>query len=497
MHIFKLLLVFFLAVQAVCAESPVKRLVLEREDGSAQAFTPETSPPQPTPARTNWGINLADHRYYSAERPFTNLAMQASTWQWSMSSGGWNNAAPGPVDANGYPVSVPAGVFAGIVLDMHQGLPNAAYQVSPADVLTVDGGVAGRFIKPGDPYRMLVRVRAGLNSLTIKEADSTVTDTFWPPFVDRTKRFGVIRFMNWCQVNDSRQVSWGTRTKPTSYTQGENEVAYELQLQLMEACASDGWLCVHHTADDSYVRSLARLCRGKLPKGSTLYLEHSNEVWNWIFPQARYCADRSPITRSPIEYHITRTARIADIFREEGVEVVSVLGAQAVGSGHFDWVLSKLGPLPPSIDAIAIAPYFGFSVTTAQKSSGVDSILAQCDVEIDQQREFIKQWKILCDRYKLRLIAYEGGQHVVASGLEQNDPRVVQNIIEANRSPRMGTLYKRYMALWDEVTNHEVHCLFNSVYPPSKHGCWGLQEYEGQTSAVKYRAVMDYLGLSP
>lgn len=478
----------------VTTAEPV-RIVVEDADGSTRAFVPEQAPPpDPIPQRINWGINLADVRYYSTERPFTDLTKQASTWQWCLSSGGWNNAPQGPTDANGWPTAVAPGTYAALVLDMHDGLPRTTYEVTPTAGVTVDGSLDGSF---NWTRRVLVRVRSGIQTLSMHERGVDTSQLFWPPFVERCKKFGCLRFMNWAQVNDSRQVSWANRVTPSYYTQGDREVAYELQLRLAVLCDADAWINVHHTASDDYVRSLARLCKAEWPGRRKLYVEHSNEVWNAIFPAYRYCVERSPKTRSPLEYHITRTARIAAILREEGVDVVSVLGAQSVAAGHLQWVLGQTGQSLDSIDAVAIAPYFGHSVTYGAKVSGKDAILAQCEAEIDTIRTQIDQYKALCAQYQVQLVAYEGGQHVLASPQEQANQAIVNNIIEANRDPRMGECYKRYMKLWDEATNKAPFCLFNSVYPPSKHGCWGLQEYEGQTSAVKYRAVMDYMGISP
>lgn len=488
------LLVAFIVSPLVSGE--VLRIVVEASDGSKTVFVPEAAPVR---KKSNIGINLADVRYYSTERPWTNLARQASTWQWSRTSGGWANATPGPVDANGYPMAVPPGTFAGLVLDMHQGNANGQYSYLPASV-AVDGATApGVFSKTRDNQRIIARVTAGIQSLSIHEATADPNEFWYPPFVERCKRFGCLRFMNWASVNDARQVSWETRVTPGWYTQGDREVAYELQLQLMEKCASDGWLCVHHTASDGYVRSLAKLAKQYVPAGHMLYVEHSNEVWNWIFPQARYCADRSPVTGSPLEYHIRRTAEIAKIFREEGVEVVSVLGAQSVAAGHFEWVLSRIGPLPIEIDAIAIAPYFGHSITAEAKASGIDAVLAQCEAEIDKNRADVAQWRALCERFQLRLLAYEGGQHLQPTWQEQSNQAIVDLYIAANRHPRMGALYRKYLAAWDQDTNQALMCLFNSVYPPGKHGSWGLLEYENQPTATapKWTATMEHMGLAP
>ncbi len=47
-----------------------------------------------------------------------------------------------------------------------------------------------------------------------------------------------------------------------------------------------------HMASDDYIRHFAEMVKGGLKPGLKVYIEYSNECWNGIFAQARYCRDQ-------------------------------------------------------------------------------------------------------------------------------------------------------------------------------------------------------------
>ena len=53
----------------------------------------------------------------------------------------------------------------------------------------------------------------------------------------------------------------------------------------------DPWFCIPHLADDDYVRQFATMVRERLDPKLKVYVEHSNEVWNGQFAQARYAKE--------------------------------------------------------------------------------------------------------------------------------------------------------------------------------------------------------------
>ena len=50
---------------------------------------------------------------------------------------------------------------------------------------------------------------------------------------------------------------------------------------------------VHHLASDDYVRQEATFWLANLRPDVQVYVEHSNEVWNPLFPQGRYATEQA------------------------------------------------------------------------------------------------------------------------------------------------------------------------------------------------------------
>lgn len=49
------------------------------------------------------------------------------------------------------------------------------------------------------------------------------------------------------------------------------------------------WFCIPRRADDNYIRKFAEMVRDSLDPALLCYVEYSNEIWNSIFDQTRYC----------------------------------------------------------------------------------------------------------------------------------------------------------------------------------------------------------------
>jgi hypothetical protein len=112
----------------------------------------------------------------------------------------------------------------------------------------------------------------------------------------------------------------------------------------------------------------------------------------------------------------------------------------------------------------------------------------------DDVRNATRQNKALAERFGLRLVAYEGGQHLVA-GEHQNDDALTAKLIAANRNPRMAKLYEKMFDAWYAESGRDLLVLFNSADMPSKYGSWGLLESQEQLpeQAPKYRAYREQL----
>jgi hypothetical protein len=187
------------------------------------------------------------------------------------------------------------------------------------------------------------------------------------------------------------------------------------------------------------------------------------------------------------------------LFRRAGVQITSVLGLQSVNTWAATEALQK--GVPEGIDATAIAPYFGGNVTADDQqagqaaSQGVRYVLDQCQHDLAARRKDIRTHRELAGRHGLKLLAYEGGQHLVAAGAHRNNRQLVDVLVAANRHPDMYAIYRDYLDMWRQESGDGLMCLFNSVSEFGEYGSWGLMEYEGQPldEAPKLRAALDFL----
>ncbi|HEX8412874.1 MAG TPA: hypothetical protein VF637_03190, partial [Sphingomicrobium sp.] len=143
-------------------------------------------------------------------------------------------------------------------------------------------------------------------------------------------------------------------------------------------------------------------------------------------------------------------------------------------------------------DALAIAPYFGHSFFSAPDDKPTMADLDRLFVKLEAQRvnaiAKAKENKATADKYGKRLIAYEGGQHIVPNNMAtQNEVYTAMQ-----RDPRMGVLYDRYLADWKAI-NPDLFTVYSATGGISQYGAWGIREYAGQPvgETPKRRAVLD------
>jgi len=98
----------------------------------------------------------------------------------------------------------------------------------------------------------------------------------------------------------------------------------------------------------------------------------------------------------------------------------------------------------------------------------------------------------------VRLVAYEGGQHLAGHGGAENNEKLTQLFHAANHHPGMRDLYLEDLRNWQDAGG-DLFCVLSSMGRYSKWGSWGLLEYAGQDpkTAPKYQAVREVLGEGP
>lgn len=98
----------------------------------------------------------------------------------------------------------------------------------------------------------------------------------------------VFRTMDMTIASGNFETDWVDRSMPTSVKignafsdGGNNIVPWEFIFDLAGRLQMDPWICIPHRATQDYVDQLATLIHNSLPAGRKVWLELSNEVWNW------------------------------------------------------------------------------------------------------------------------------------------------------------------------------------------------------------------------
>lgn len=362
------------------------------------------------PAKVPVALNLAPLADWGTQTPLLDLMKTARTWighlpgQW----GGWNEEkflSEGILDENGWPLRVPAELGSIGTLIMTD-LPKDASDFVGRYVLTYEGegvvelGGRARNVKYA-PNRATFDFTPGEGGVDIRiqrsgtatpghhirnirvvrqdhEAALNAGQVFNPEWIDTIRGFSGVRFMDWMGTNNSRMSTWAQRPVPDIYTYSGRGMPLELMLRLAEEADVDLWFNIPHLADDEYVRQFATMVNDRLPVGRTVYVEYSNEVWNWQFEQATWAdqkaRERWGVADAWVQFYAMRAAQIAEIFsqtfdHDTPRRLINVIATQTGWLGLEEAILTA--PLyvaedpdnnvPPAFyfDAYAITGYFG------------------------------------------------------------------------------------------------------------------------------------------
>ncbi len=331
------------------------------------------------------------------------------------------------------------------------------------------------------------------------EFDDLELHPYYSMFLDKISPFEILRFMDWQSTNNNPIIEWDERRESGYFTySGDTGVPHEEIINLANYTQKDVWICVPHLADDNYIEQMANLYHDQLDSSITIYLEYSNEVWNWGFSQAHYNYQNKPYNLQRGRAYAERSKHVFDIwhgiFQDEECRVQRVLGMQSRNNLFNAQILAQLDPEDWDIGS----PTFYFHL---DESNSGNPVLAASSSAQDVMTNGLNTWRSRIPNYKIdfhnihmygkKMLTYEGGQHYVGNG----DP--YQNAIwDAQNTDEM---YDLYMEVLDSMRNWgclaAVH--FNlASHNNSIYGSWGaLGSIDVQppfsVTAKKYQALID------
>jgi hypothetical protein len=361
----------------------------------------------------------------------------------------------------------------------------------------------------GSPVRLSWTVDPSnyIRNMDCREASASTTASIAPEFLSAASNFKVVRFMKWQPATEGNwPVTWATRNKPGDgdFT-GKDGVPVELIVDAANQLNADPFVTIPWNADNDYITRFATYVRDNMAPGHQVYVETSNEVWNWVYPVATQSCNEAKAegllsaegTGAPGclgERYAERTRQVmaiwSNVFAGQMNRLVRVFAWQHVQPYWSDKLLAYQDTYK-SVDALATAPYFGHEAPTWTAGQSLDTIMnTLLPTKVDEAVSFGVEQKAVAQKYGLRYVTYEAGQHVV---LPDNQALLQQ--IELD--PRMYGLYKRFIGGWQSKVGDTL-TLFNLTGGFIGGGQWGMWQYAGQPVAAtpKMQAVRDFLGIT-
>jgi len=72
---------------------------------------------------------------------------------------------------------------------------------------------------------------------------------------------------------------------------------------------------------------------------------------------------------------------------------------------------------------------------------------------------------------------------------DSSNDRLTELLTSANRSERMGALYRRYLEAWAANTGNQLFMHFTDIGPGTQYGSWGALEGWDAASSPKYEEL--------
>ncbi|MGD0733387.1 MAG: fibronectin type III domain-containing protein, partial [Terracidiphilus sp.] len=416
---------------------------------------------------------------------------------------------------------------------------------------------------------------------TLAEA-ANPTQVFDPLFVSAFGPFAYIRFMGWLGTNQNPFVvsgcassapacngvntptmGWSQRSLPTDFYQGVGPsitsypsrsgawgISWEYVILLANATNKDVWINVPINATgspdqydpayvpapdtSSYVYNLAQLFKNGnaftgnqgLNSGLHIYLEDSNEVWNFGFLQygwnvsaaeAEVAAGPSGVSvlnndgntsNSTWAYrrHIKRAYENGQIFESVfGVGSFGTIirpvytwwqldeGANSNAAAALAWFKTNYGPPANYFYGMAQGDYF--TASNYSNDTTIPLVLADMSSNSTSSVSYITSNLATANQYGLRLMVYEGGPDN-SNGGSQNTVNVGPQIL-ANRDPGMDTLVQTHIRnnYFEQGGSTFGYFALSTAY--ARYGDYGTTDDYRNVTTSKYNAVVNLTGYEP
>ena len=512
--------------------------------------------------RADLGINLLWPADWCQHHAFADIVRTSRVWNYS---GTWDPLPEGEKDAQGWPL-VDATLFLWANREMH-----GTYRLSFSGeaTVTLGGGGTGAIIQnlvydslANQTTGNIIITSEGLENcwITFQNTDGGIKDLkimrpIYPgasesypdsvTFTDALKRalepFSTVRVMQFMGTNFSQQRTWDDRRKHDNYTFNDQSIdggvlaSWECVINLANETQKHIWINVPRWVDDDYVRQLAILFRDGneftnyegLDEDLYLYVEYSNEIWNYGQNEYRDTTvdivlnngDPENLNFDSLSLEEAsngwiwawrrpgaRAVQISNIFREVFGDNEMMTSVRPVLCWQGVRHITSLSPLK-YIEMTQVNPvnyYLYGGGGTTYYSPDMDTPGLTLDEYWESQSMNTDWWRdtwpdglgkgsmmynsFICNLYGIKRLAYEGGPNF-DPGMPGNNDSVAEL---AYRDPRMR----------DEIIDHHnawmnwggelsVYYVLTQIY------LWGFMDNIYDTTHPKYQGILDLASSEP
>ena len=439
------------------------------------SFDSTNCPGWTVPPCLNLGINLDGTSYYDRQRIFKNFFNDAGEWVTYNATGNspWDTQMRNelPADSAGYPLQIPFNSSLGP--QNVRGVISAGGHMPPGNyILLYDGSGSIQFsglpVISSVPGRIEFTIPAGyynnvwfqivssdlgnhirnIRILRPQHEQNYLQNPFYEVFLDKLQAFSTIRFMDVLATNSAfPHLEWNDRKKKHFYSQSIRfGMSYEYIIEMANITQKHVWVNIPHTASEDYIRNMAKMFRDSLDCNLEIYLEYSNEVWNWMFPQAHEVAQNEPQNIAYPRRYAERCRKAFKIWTEEFSEQPSrlhrVLNTQGSYPTYGAMILAHLN----SDEYDYLSPAWYFSYNGSACAANFDSTTTAAEI-IQCSRDY---WRSTLSTMRAdyrnaslhakKIVNYEGGQHMTDFGI-----------------------YPHTQAVWDAQFHPDMYNLYNEV----------------------------------
>jgi len=355
------------------------------------------------------------------------------------------------------------------------------------------------------------RLEVSDDGVTWSLADARNTEQPVTYYRRRIAAFGSQEEDSWYPLRRADDLwQWADRTLPGHRSQVTGPVALEYQALLVNTLGASPWVTVHHLASDDYVRQEATFWLANLRPDVQVYVEHSNEVWNPLFPQGRYATEKgvalglvdstcrtSELHCARVRYNAYRSKQIfdtwADVWASQRSRVKFVLSTQAVWADVTRDLFSQNNAA--GADLLGITGYMS-------PTGGIDqSYSARTPAEVirlftegkENARSYLRAQKALAEEAGLGLAFYEGGVGLVEDGTIETGQAIgsiTELLMATGRSPDFQEAVEAWLDMFrEEVGDSSLFMYFVDTGFWSKYGQWGNREYYDAATATSPAAA--------